>query len=104
MTRQIVIKLNEKKFKPILQKLKSNGYGTVDSYSELVGKIIFFDYLLWTKKCKEFGDKTQMQFLMDKLGETHSDFKKFFLSQYREFITEGKMKDLSKSTTCFGKK
>ena len=59
MTKQIVIKLNEKKFKPLLQKLKSNGYGAVGSYSELVGKIIFFDYLLWNKKCRELKNKSR---------------------------------------------
>ena len=45
MTKQIVIKLNEEKFKPLLDKLKTDGHGPVGSYSELVGKIIFFDYL-----------------------------------------------------------
>lgn len=40
MTRQIVIKLNEKKFKPILDKLKNKSLGEVKSYSELVGKIL----------------------------------------------------------------
>jgi len=90
MTNQIVIKLNEKKFKPLLDKLKSNGHGAVRSYSELVGKIIFFEHLLWEEKCKEFNDKTRMQFLMDKLGETHAEFMKCFLKQYIKFISSGK--------------
>jgi len=40
MTRQIVIKLNEKRFKPILDKLKDKNFKEIKSYSELVGKII----------------------------------------------------------------
>jgi len=103
MTNQIVIKLNEKKFKPILDKLKSNGYGTVGSYSELVGKIIFFEYHLWNKKCKELNDKTRMQFLMDKLDETHSQFLKFFLSKYIKFISSGNPENNLNSGKCLSK-
>ncbi len=101
MTNQIVIKLNEKKFKPLLDKLKNNGYGAVGSYSELVGKIIFFEHLLWDEKCGELGDKTRMQFLMKKLDETHAEFMKYFLSQYMKFVSSGKTKkDIKK---CSGK-
>ena len=103
MTKQIVIKLNEKKFKPILDKLKSNGYGAIGSYSELAGKIIFFDYLLWNKKCNELNCKTRMQFLMDKLKETHSQFLKFFLSKYIKFISSGKPENNSNSKKCSSK-
>lgn len=100
MTRQIVIKLNEKKFKPILQKAFANSYGPVGSYSELVGKIIFFDYLFWNEKCKEFKGKTRMQFLMDKLNQAHTEFTKFFLSQYMKFMSTSRPKDLSKPNSC----
>ena len=103
MTHQIVIKLNEEKFKPILDKLKSNGYGAVGSYSELAGKIIFFDYLLWNKKCDELENKTRMQFLMNKLDETHVDFMKFFLSQETEFISPGKFERRLNLKKCSGK-
>ena len=103
MTNQIVIKLNEKKFKPILDKLKSNGYGAVGSYSELAGKIIFFDYLLWNEKCKELNNKTRMQFLMDKLDETHAEFMKFFLSHYMKFTLSNKLQECSDSKECSSK-
>ena len=58
MTRQITIKLNEKKFKPLLDKLSHNGLGSVGSYSELVSKMILFDYFLWGEKCKKLKFKT----------------------------------------------
>lgn len=96
MTNQIVIKLNKKKFKLLLDKLRSNGYGAVGSYSELVGKIIFFDYLLWNEKREELDNKTRMQFLMRKLDETHAGFMKFFLLQYAKFISSGKSKNFFK--------
>ena len=89
MTHQIVIKLNEERFKPLLDKLKSNGHGAVSSYSELVGKIIFFDYLLWNKKCEELGDKTKIEFLIDKLGLTNDEFTIDCLQKYIEFTKSG---------------
>jgi len=89
MTRQIVIKLNEDKFKPLLDKLKTNGHGAVNSYSELVGKIIFFDYLLWTEKSEELGNKTKMEFLLDKLGSTKDELTVEFLQKYIEFAKSG---------------
>ncbi len=89
MTRQIVIKLNEERFKPILNKLKSNGHGAVSSYSELVGKIIFFDYMLWTKKCEELDGKTKIEFLLDKLELTNDELTVDFLQKYIEFTKSG---------------
>ena len=89
MTHQIVIKLNEERFKPLLDKLKTNGHGAVHSYSELVGKIIFFDYLLWTKKCEELGDKTKMEFLLEKLEVTNDELTIDFLQKYIEFTKSG---------------
>ena len=89
MTNQIVIKLNEEKFKPLLDKLKTNGHGAVSSYSELVGKIIFFDYLLWTRKCEELGGKTKAEFLINKLGLTNDELTVDFLQKYIEFTKSG---------------
>ncbi len=89
MTHQIVIKLNEERFKPILDKLKSNGHGPVSSYSELVGKIIFFDYLLWTKKYEELGSKTKMNFLLEKVGLSNDELTVDFLQEYIEFTKAG---------------
>lgn len=103
MTKQIVIKLNEKKFKPILDKLKTNSYGAIRSYSELAGKIIFFDYLLWNEKCKELNNKTRMQFLMNKLNETHAEFMKFFLSHYTKFILTNKPRECPIPKKCSSK-
>jgi hypothetical protein len=103
MTRQIVIKLNEKKFKQILNELEKNGYGPVKSHSEFVGKVLFFEYLLWNQKCGELNKKTRMNFLMEKLGETSSEFMKKFLLDYNKFISPEDMKNLSKITECSSK-
>jgi hypothetical protein len=100
MTKQIVIKLNEKKFKPILKKLEQNGYGPVRSHSEFVGKILFFEYLLWNQKCEKLNKKTRMNFLMEKLKETHAGFMKTFLLNYNKFISLGNMKGLSDIKEC----
>jgi hypothetical protein len=89
MTHQIVIKLNEERFKPILDKLKMNGPGAVSSYSELVGKIIFFDYLLWTKKHEELGNKTKIEFLINEFGLTSDELTVDFLQKYIEFTKSG---------------
>lgn len=89
MTHQIIIKLNEERFKPLLNKLKSNGHGTVNTYSELVGKIIFFDYMLWTKKSEKLKGKTKMEFLTDQLGLTHDELTVSFLKEYVEFTKYG---------------
>ena len=102
MTKQIVIKLNEKKFRPILEKLEKNGYGSVESHSEFVGKILFFEYLLWNQKCKELKDKTRMQLLMNKLNESHLEFMKKFLLDYNKFNSSEK-KNLTEVKECSGK-
>jgi len=86
MTRQIVIKLNEDKFKPLLDKLKNNVHGAVNSYSELVGKMIYFDYLLWNQKCEKLEGKTKMEFLNENLKLTNDEATIEFLQKYIEFI------------------
>ncbi|GAI79159.1 unnamed protein product, partial [marine sediment metagenome] len=73
MTRQIVIKLNEEKFKPILDKLKTLGHETTGSYSELVGKTLFLSYLFNTEKCADLDDKTRIDFLKEKLGMSNDE-------------------------------
>lgn len=103
MTRQIVIKLNEKKFKPVLENLEKNGWGPVKSHSEFVGKVLFFEYLLWNEKCKELEDKTRIQFLMSKLDETPAEFMKCFLSHYMKFILSGNKEDTNQIKKCSGK-
>jgi hypothetical protein len=98
MTHQIVIKLNEERFKPILDKLKIKGHGAVSSYSELVGKIIFFDHLLWTEKCEKFEGKTKIEFLINKLGLTNDELIVDFLQKYIDFTKSGiKLQNLSEN-------
>ena len=101
MTRQIVIKLNEERFKPILDSLKLDGHGAVSSYSELIGKIVFFDYLLWTEKCKELDNKTRMEFLLEKLDTSKDKLLINFLQKYTKFVKSGvKPAEFSESKGC----
>lgn len=91
MTRQITIKLNEKRFKPLLDKLSHNGLGSVKSYSELVGKIILFDYLMWSEKCKKLTNKTKMQFIIEKIKTRKNKMHEEFLKVYKNFVKKGKL-------------
>lgn len=100
MTKQIVIKLNEKKFGPILEKLERNEYSPVKSHSEFIGKILFSEYLLWNQKCNKLEDQTRMHTLIKILKQTHAEFMKNLLSQYPDFISSKKRKDLSKIKKC----
>jgi len=93
MTKQIIIKLNERKFKPLLEQLAKDGHGSVSSYSELVGKIIFFDFLLWKQKIKRFNDKTSMQFLTNALKPNKYKLSEKFLRSYKKFAKTGKIMD-----------
>jgi hypothetical protein len=93
MTKQIIVKLNQRRFKPILDKLGSDGLGSVKSYSELVGKVVFFDFLLEYEKCKKLDNKTCINFLTAGLGLTEEAFKKDFLRNYKEFSKSRRGRD-----------
>lgn len=92
MTRQIIIKLNEKKFKPLLEQLSKDGHGSISSYSELAGKIIFFDFLLWKRKVKKLNNKTPIQFLTDKLKL--KSVNEALLKDYKIFAKTGKIEGI----------
>lgn len=91
MTRQITIKLNEKRFKPLLDKLSHNGLGSVKSYSELIGKIVLFDYLNWSEKCKKLNNKTKMQFIIEKMKISKRKMHEEFLKVFEKFNKKGKL-------------
>ncbi len=90
MTRQIVIKLNEKKFKQLLDSLMDVTIGR--SYSEAVGKCIFFSHTMFFEKILlENKDKTHLQFLIESLGQNFNQEIINFQQRYYKFVQTGKL-------------
>ncbi|MBR9706240.1 hypothetical protein GOV14_04345 [Candidatus Pacearchaeota archaeon] len=88
MTKQIVIKLNEKKFKPILDKLMNACHKTSRSYSDLVGKCLFFSQKYNSEEIPELDNKSQRDFILNKLGKPKDMAFLEFLKKYTEFIDQ----------------
>ena len=66
MTSQLVIKLNKKKFKPLLDSVKQ--ISLTKSYSELAGMCIWYCYTCSKEKIQELGNKTKLEFIAEKMG------------------------------------
>lgn len=91
MTKQITIKLNEAKFKPILDKLiKVNGT-TAKSYSELAGKCLWFCCIFGFKKIPKFGNRTHFQMMADMRGMTVRQAMRDAGKRYNKFLKTGKL-------------
>ncbi len=91
MTKQIIIKLNEKRFKPVFDKLLEAGHGVSKSYSEIAGKTIFYCYLAKYEKLPELGNKTKMEFLLEHMGISSDEDFLNFLQEYVKFTKNGKL-------------
>ena len=70
MTKQLVIKLNEEKFKPLLDKLMQTGSNISKTYSEVTAKCIFYIYLLMYEKRENLGNKTHLETILELEGST----------------------------------
>ena len=90
MTKQIVIKLNEKKFRPLINKLKVSERIS-KSDSEIVGKTLFGAYVLMSEKLPELSNKTRIEYLMAKSGSTFEQGIFNLLELYTRFIKTGKL-------------
>ena len=86
MTKQIVIKLNKKKFDPLLKFLLAKGGGISTSYSECAGKALFFAYLYFTEKISELNNKTRLEHFNDIMKSSHDSSVLSFLSKYKTFL------------------
>lgn len=90
MTDQIVIKLNKKKFKPLIEKFKLSEQCS-KSDSEVVGKALFATYLLLCEKVPKLKNKTRIQFLLDAQGTNMDKQIMELLKKYTKFIKTGKL-------------
>ena len=84
MTRQIVIKLNEKKFKPIIERIKPNMVSK--SHSELIGLCLWCYYIFTTEKVPELGNKTREEFLNERMDMPRNEAIISILKNYNIFI------------------
>ena len=86
MTEQIVIKLNKKKFGPLLDFLMEQGENLSTSYSACVGKTLLFSYLYFTKKIDFLGNKTQFEYFKEKSPENSQAALISFFKKYKNFL------------------
>ena len=86
MTEQIVVKLNKKKFLPLLDLLIEKGRGISNSYSECVGKCVFFVYLFMTEKIPQLNNQTRIEHLIEKSSGSLESSLISFLSKYKSFL------------------
>jgi hypothetical protein len=90
MTEQIVIKLNKKRFRPLLDKLEDfGGECLAESDSDLVAKCLYFCYFFCYTRNKERGNKTNYQIFTEMLKLDKSDAILTFLSAYNKFKKKG---------------
>jgi len=88
MTKQITIKLNEKRFKPLIESLIESNNRTSKSYSEAVGKAIFYSHQATVKKHHELGNKTIQEKICELREITKEQCQIEFLRAYSEFTSK----------------
>jgi len=91
MTKQIVIKLNEKKFRPLFDSIKEK-CGTSKSDSELAGKALFNLYLQLFEKIPNLENQTMLEFFSEIQGKSFDEMHMEFLRAYSLFLEKGKHK------------
>jgi hypothetical protein len=90
ITDQITVKLNAKKFRPLLEKLESfAGKGITECNSDLVGKALFFCYYSIYDKKPDCNDKTTFQIISEMTGMEKPEMLLNFLQAYSEFKKQG---------------
>ena len=87
MTKQIVIKLNEEKFKPLLDDFNTNFLkNSSQSYSRLAGFTLWYMHMFALKKDKDFDGKTRLEWIMDKRGLNINEALLIMMGKFTEFI------------------
>ena len=86
MAKQIVVKLNKKKFAPILDFLREQGENLSTSYSGVVGKVLFLSYLYFTEKVDFLGNKTQFECFREKDPKSAEAALISFFKKYKKFL------------------
>jgi hypothetical protein len=88
-TKQITIKLNEEKFKPIIEKLMEIS-GSVRTPSELMGKCLWYIYCFTFQKISAFDNKTHFEYMLSIRKMTHEQFLVDCGKKYNEFMDSKK--------------
>lgn len=87
MTKQITIKLNEKKFRPILDALHRNCAGIPASDSELVGLALFHAHLFCTQKHP--SGKTYAEWFAQQFNMKKDEAQYTLMTKYKQFQKKG---------------
>jgi len=88
MTNQIVIKLNKDKFKPLIEKLHCVGYEQSLSYSNAVGKSLFFCYLVNSEKIPSLENMTIIDYVCKNIKKSREELLLSFLAKYVKWLKE----------------
>jgi hypothetical protein len=89
-SRQIVIKLNKQKFRPLINAIKEIGGYVSQSDAEAIGKILFFSNSFVSEREPKLNNMTRQEFIFEKTkekDETLLEAKFKFLVKYNEFIS-----------------
>lgn len=90
ITKQITIKLNEERFRPLVEKLNEfAGTGLAASDSELVGRCLFYCYFSIFSKTSDAGTKSGFEKLQEVAGIDSSEMILRFLQDYSKFKKGG---------------
>jgi hypothetical protein len=90
ITHQITIKLNEERFRPLLDHILKQCL-VCKTYSEEIGKILFFVMWFTRQPLPELGSKTILQFLLKKTGLSREQFIVGLNKEYNKFVRTGKV-------------
>ena len=86
MTKQINIKLNDKKFRKILDDINSVTYNSLVTDSDIVARSMFFLHIFFFEK---LDDKTRSEILKDYLGWDFDKKLSDFNLKYNRFNRNG---------------
>jgi hypothetical protein len=90
ITEQITVKLNAKRFRPLMKELESfAGDGLIECPSDLVGKALFYCYYSIYHKRDDRDGKSVVEFVSEKSGEQKSELILNFLKEYHTFKKHG---------------
>jgi hypothetical protein len=86
MTDQIIIKLNKKKFRPILDKFSNLTKGAVQSDSWHAGFAVWFFNDMLREKREHLGGVTIVDHLIQKSGLSRSEMLMYTMGKYIQFL------------------
>jgi hypothetical protein len=90
MTKQITIRLNEQKFRPLLDMLKTEGRDAARSDSELVGVCLFYIYYTSTIKYPAIG-MTLQEHSMKAIKKSREEMILDIFAAYNDFVKTGEL-------------